>query len=122
MIPTLTFNDFDNYVAHLHQKTCATTNLDVGVTIGKVNDHGISGVTYSAIATTFFKSDGYIAHWQIPLLSTDSMSIRFEKDTNPERTTRQRIQDNLDKVRKHFTENNIETEPGIWTTRAEVAS
>ena len=119
MIPTLEFNELDDFITHLRQEQDTTwSHLEIGHVSGERDAHGIRGVTFYAIATRRFLSPAqYLVVWSTTLLNTTNVHLQMDKHEDPEKQTRTQLHANFEKVKSMLQERGLCVCPGKWSSQ-----
>lgn len=119
MIPTLEFNELEDFVAHLRGKQDTDwAHLEIGHTSSERDTHGIRTVSFFAIATCRFLTPAeYIVVWSCPILHTTSVHLQMDKPEAPEHQSRAQIHLNFDKVKAMLQERGLSVRSGKWLSQ-----
>lgn len=119
MIPTLEFNELDDYLSHLREEEHTDwTQFEIGHITSDRDAHGIRAVTFFAIATRRFPAPApYIVTWSCTLLHTTTIHLQMDKQESPEHQSRSQLHANFEKVKSMLHEHGFSVRPGKWSSQ-----
>lgn len=119
MIPTLEFNELEDFVAHLRdEQDTDWAHLEIGHTSSERDSHGIRAVSFFAIATRRFLTPAeYIVVWSCPILHSTSIHLQMDKHEAPEHQSRTQLHANFEKAKALLRERGLSVRPGKWSSQ-----